>query len=102
MNWKRNNKKLYIKNRLILLIGVIDGREYKFLVDTGSERSYMMRDFRLDLYKRKLDYLLKVKGVGNPSLENYEYQIPIINLAGCDIENSSFIVKQKNFYFLDY
>ncbi|MHC5279466.1 hypothetical protein ACYRFT_04225 [Listeria kieliensis] len=39
----KNKKNIKFKNNLMLLAGVIDKKNYTFLLDTGSERSYMVK-----------------------------------------------------------
>lgn len=82
-----------LKMGCIILSGLIDGVKYKFLLDTGSERSYILRKHKLRSYKTNLGFLLQVNGIGKKSIEEFKYEIPSFWVGNKEFKNVPFIVK---------
>lgn len=92
---------LFKKRGNMIVLPILIGEEkYIFLVDTGSENSFISPKKKLIHFKEKLPCNLKVKGIGEDTITKYKYSIPVIFLGDIKIKNVSFIEKKdKNILF---
>ncbi|MDG3142244.1 retropepsin-like domain-containing protein [Streptococcus suis] len=86
-------KKLVIVNLDIL------GKTAKFLIDTGSERSFFASNKQLDIFRKPLDQNVRVKGIGKAKIITEAYFIPRLIFDNKVIRNAEFLIQDKNLMF---
>lgn len=94
--------KFYYRNKLVRIKINIFGKEYRFLIDTGSERSFLSYSKHLNQFKRQLEQKVKVKGIGKDAVIENCYSIPNLIIDNEIIYEAEFLIKRKNlmFYYL--
>lgn len=88
--------KFSYRNKLLIVKINILGRYYKFLIDTGSERSFLVTNNYLNRFRRPLKQRVNVKGVGQDKLIKYVYSIPQITIDNQIINETEFLIKGKD------
>lgn len=94
--------KFYYKKKLVTIKIKIFDKMYTFLVDTGSEKSFLSYHKNLNQYTKRLQQKIKVKGIGKDTVIEECYVIPNLIIDGKMISKVIFLKKRKNwlFYYL--
>ncbi|MBU0278616.1 aspartyl protease family protein [Gemella sp. zg-1178] len=89
-----------LKRNMIIIKIKIDEIYYKFLVDTGSERSFIVRNKNIEKYKQNILEKIKVKGIGGEEFLKNKYIFPKINIDNTIIHKVEILEKKRNSLFL--
>lgn len=94
--------KFSYKNKLVTIKIKISEQYYTFLVDTGSEKSFLAPNKDLKNFQIELSNKILVKGVGKNKIIQHAYFIPEIKIDNEIISNTEFLIKDRNvmFYYL--
>lgn len=94
--------KFSYRNKLVTVKIDILGKTFRFLIDTGSERSFLVPNNHLVNFQKDLKQKVNVKGIGPDKIIEYFYCIPQIEIDGQIIRETDFLMKDRSlmFYFL--
>ena len=90
---------LDFQNTLPIISLRIEGKIYRLLLDTASEKSYLAYKKIWKSRLRKLPYDLCVKGVGKDKILKEYYLFPSVYFQEAELQDFAFIAKPKDFLF---
>lgn len=89
------------RNNFIVTDGIINNKSKSFLIDTGSEKSFIKAKNN-DRYKENKSKRYLVKGLGGNKIYSKTYSIPLINICGIEIQEVEFIDFKSNSILFKY
>lgn len=91
--------KFKYKKGLITIDICIFNKYYTFLIDSGSEKSFLLPKKKFEKYKIKKEKYIKINGIGKDKIIKFAYIFPKIIIDGVSIYNAEFLIQNKNLMF---